>query len=97
MLFRSVTLYSVGYSHELSEKTLAILELNGRIADKDKLADGTHDNNSGGHLGYLSASYRRTLPPQLGLIATYQQPVLKQLHGTQNEKGLFTLSLTRAF
>lgn len=95
--YGNVTLYSAGYSHALSEQAQAILELNGRIADKDKLADGSHDDNSGGHLGYLSASYRQTLGPQLGLIATYQQPVLKQLHGTQDEKGLFTLSLTRGF
>lgn len=95
--YGNVTLYSAGYSHALSETAQAVLELNGRVADKDKLADGTHDDNSGGHLGYLSASYRRTLGPQLGLIATYQQPVLKQLHGTQDEKGLFTLSLTRGF
>ena len=81
--YGNVTLYSAGYSHALSEKAQAILELNGRIADKDKRADGSHDENSGGHLGYLSA--------------TYQQPVLKQLHGTQDEKGLFTLSLTKGF
>ena len=95
--YGDVTLYSAGYAHALPQNTQVVLEFNGRIAGKDRTEDGSRDENSGGHLGYAAASVRKSLGGGLGAIATIQQPVLKHLHGTQDEKAVFTLSLTRSF
>lgn len=94
--YGDVTLYSAGYAHALSQGSQVVLELNGRVAGKDRTEDGGRDKNSGGSLTYAAASYRKSLGGGLGAIATIQQPVLKHLNGTQNEKSLFTLSLTKA-
>ena len=74
-----------------------MLEFNGRIADKDRTQDGSDDPSSGGHLGYLSLSYRHGLKGNMGIIATVQVPVWKQLNGTQDEKTLVSVSLTKSF
>ena len=95
--YGSVVFYNVGYSHALSSKDSVVLELNGRVADIDVREDGTHDPDSGGHVGYLSVSYRRSLGSDFGVIATYQHPVMKNLNGSQSEGAIFSASLTRAF
>lgn len=95
--YGDATLYSAGYSHTVGPRSLAVVEFNGRIARRDRTEDGTPDENSGGHLGYAALSWRQSLSAGLGLIATVQQPVVKKLNGTQSERAMVTLSVTRAY
>lgn len=100
--------YNVGYSRSLSKSSALIMEFNGRIAGKDKVGANHHeeeeapahggsevDENSGGHFGYLSLSYRQDIGKEFGLVATYQLPVIRQLNGTQSETGLLTIGFFR--
>lgn len=95
--YGNVTFYNVGYSMTLDEQSSLILEFTGRIADRDRVGDGTKDPESGGHLGFLSLSARRSLGGGLGLIASYQTPLVRKLNGTQSESSMFTLGLTGKF
>src|SRR5205814_2699204 len=79
--YGNVIFYDVGYVHPVGREGAAVLEFNGRIADKDRMEDGSDDPSSGGHLGYLSLSYRHGLKGNMGIIATVQVPVWKQLNG----------------
>jgi hypothetical protein len=87
--------YNLGYSHRIDPKRSFVLELNGRYASKDKLEDGSHDDNTGGHFGYLSASYRQSLDENMGVVGTYQIPIIRNLNGTQSESGLLTIGIFR--
>lgn len=95
--YGDVIFYDLGFVQPVGRAGAAVLEFNGRIADKDRNEDGTIDQNSGGHLGYISLSYRQGFKQGLGIIATIQVPVWKQLNGTQDEKPLYSVSLTKQF
>src|SRR5579884_3392392 len=95
--FGNVLFYNFGYARPVDRSSALVLEFDGRIAGKDRQEDGTLDSNSGGHLGYLALSYRRNLVYGIGLIASYQFPVLSHLNGVQKERPLFSLSLSRSF
>lgn len=62
-----------------------IAEVNGRVADYDDEA-GELDANSGGTAVYFSPGLRLRLGGALSLRSQVQIPVLKDLHGVQNEK-----------
>lgn len=84
--------YNLGYSHRLPNASSIVLEFNGRFAKKDNDA-GVIDDNSGGHLAYLSLSYRKSLGKDFGFVGTYQIPVLRNLNGSQSESGMLTLGV----
>ena len=89
--------YNLGYSHPVSRALKANLELVGRYAGKDRVGDGTLDENSGGHLLYLgmglTAQVNKTISVGLGV----QVPVMQHLFGDQTEKGLFTFGIAGRF
>lgn len=91
--YGNVVFYNVGYSHKLDANSSVVLEWNGRIAKKDRMDDGSMDDNSGGHFGYLSLSYRKSITPDLGLIGSVQLPVIRNLNGSQTESGLITIGI----
>jgi hypothetical protein len=84
--------YNLGYVRHLDPSSDLVLELNGRVAKMDS-DGGVSDENSGGHFGYFSASYRKTLGDNFGVVCTYQIPVIKRLNGTQTESGLLTIGI----
>lgn len=86
--------YNVGSSFALGKTDMGALELNGRFAQKDRTEEGEHDPNSGGHLTYLTGTYRHPFGKNMGLILSYELPVLKNLNGHQSEGGVFTASVT---
>ncbi len=88
--------YDLGMSHPLDPGSAIVLEVNGRITGKDSDA-GVLDDESGGHLMYLSLSYRRGLTKEMGIIATVQQPVISNLNGSQHEGAVLSVSLSRMF
>jgi hypothetical protein len=85
--------YSAGVSKELNPESSIVLELNGRLAARDRTDLGILDSDSGGHFGYASVSYRRNLAPTTGLVASYQIPVIRNLNGIQTESGLLTIGI----
>lgn len=87
--------YNVGYSRTLTPESSLVFELNGRFAGKDHTGDGDVDENSGGHFGYLSLSYRRQVGREFGFVASYQIPVVRRLNGTQTETGLLHIGVFR--
>lgn len=89
--------YNLGYSLNLNPTSSVVLEFNGRFAGSDRKEDGTTDDNSGGHLGYASVSYRRNLDDRTGLVVGYQLPIIKSLYGTQSESPLFSIGVFRKF
>lgn len=89
--------YNVGYSLPVRADSAFVFELNGRIAAKDRTETGDLDPNSGGHLGYLSVSFRHNLGPAAGLVAGVQLPVLKQLNGSQRESALMSVGIFGRF
>ena len=92
--YGNVAFYNLGYSHKLDKESSMVLELNGRVAGKDK-TEGILDDNSGGHFGYLSLSYRRNLGPDFGFVGTYQVPVIRSLNGSQSETGMLSFGVFR--
>jgi hypothetical protein len=95
--FGPVFYYSVGRSFAIGRTSEVVVEWNGRIAGKDRTPDGTDDPNSGGHVGYLSLSYRQEIKGNLGLIVAYQLPLIQGLNGSQTAGGLFSIGLSVKF
>lgn len=91
--YGNVVFYYLGYSNKLNNKSSIVRELNGRVAGKDRTETGNRDENSGGHFGYLSLSYRQSLGKDYGLVGTYQLPVIRSLNGSQREYGLLTIGV----
>jgi len=95
--YGNVLFYNIGYSRPLGSGDSLVYEFNGRFAGKDRREDGSHDQNSGGHLGYLSLSYRRPMSRSAGLIASAQVPVLTNLYGSQTEHATYSLSFSQVW
>jgi hypothetical protein len=95
--YGNAAFYGLGYSHTLDTSSALVLELNGKLVEKDRVEDGSKDPNSGGHVLFGSASYRRAIGQGFGLILSYQQPLFQRLNGTQYEHGIFSVSVSRAF
>lgn len=93
--YGNAVFYNVGYSRTLSPVSSLVFELNGRFAAKDRTGDGDLDENSGGHFGYLSLSYRQHVGKEFGFVASYQIPVIRRLNGTQTETGLLNIGVFR--
>jgi hypothetical protein len=93
--YGNTVFYNVGYSRKVSTEGSAVLELNGRVAGKDRPEGGGADDDSGGHFGYLSLSYRHSLARDYGLVGTYQLPIIRSLNGSQRESGLLSLGIYR--
>lgn len=89
--------YGFGYSHPMGFDGAIGLEINGKIVAKDKQEDGEEDGNSGGHMIFAAVNLRVPIARDLGLIASYQQPIYERLNGDQTEHGIFSLAITRLF
>lgn len=94
--YGSAIFYSLGYSHPLSSGAVG-LELNGKVVAKDRREDGSDDENSGGHVLFAALNVRWPVTKEIGLILSYQHPVLRSLNGDQTEHGIFSLSASRMF
>jgi hypothetical protein len=74
-----------------------LAQVNGRVAARDRLEDGTIGENTGGSVTYLSPGVRWSGGFGLGLEGAVQIPVAEALFGEQDEHttARLTLSLTR--
>ena len=80
-----------------SQRLVASLEAQGRLARKDHFADGSTDPDSGGFVGYAAGSIGYALTSDLLLRAVAQVPVIKDLNGIQNEHPVLYLNLAYDF
>jgi hypothetical protein len=68
-----------------SEALYLALDAQGRNAGKDTTPQGSYDENSGGFVGYLTATAGYALTHELLVRATLQVPVVTALNGAQTE------------
>ena len=80
-----------------SQRLVASLETQGRLAGRDHFADGSTDPDSGGFVGYAAGSIGYALTADLLLRAVAQVPVVKDLNGIQNEHPVLYLNLAYDF
>lgn len=63
-----------------------VLELNGDVRGRDKFS-GNNEENSGGHILYLSPGMRAGIAKNWSLYTSVGIPVVKNLNGDQSEPG----------
>lgn len=73
------------------------IEAQAREAGKDTTPSGEYDENSGGFVGYLTATAGYALTEALLLRATVQVPVVTALNGVQSEHPVGFLALAYDF
>jgi hypothetical protein len=90
-------LYNVGFARRLASVWELSLQANGRLAEQDRLEDGSLGANTGGHVLYASPTVRWFAGAGVLLEAGIQVPVASALHGVQQEHttGRLALSLAR--
>ena len=89
--------YRAGYAHPVGPKTSVVVELDGRLSEKDTMDDGDKDGQSGGHALFGAVSVRHSLSRDYGVIAGYQALIANGLNGSQREGALYTFSISRRF
>jgi hypothetical protein len=89
-------LYNAGLITKESHGLRLLAQVNGRVAAKDRLEDGTIGQNTGGSVTYLSPGLRWTTGLGLGLEGAVQIPVAESLFGVQDEHTTARLTLTLA-
>jgi hypothetical protein len=91
--YGSVLLYNAGLTSRAWNSTRFLLQLNGRVAAKDRLEDGTPGENTGGSVLYVAPGARWVSTLGLSVEAALQIPVAQSLYGTQTEHTTARLSL----
>jgi hypothetical protein len=96
--YGNVTLFNVAYERKLARALDAVLELNYRHAQQDRIdGDGTLDPNTGGDVLYLTP--RVILDFGRGLLGrvTIQVPLVRSLYGDQTERFVVNAGITYLF
>ncbi len=73
------------------------VDAQGRNAGKDTVPGNTYDPNSGGFIGYATATAGYAITTSLLLRATLQVPVITALNGVQSEHPVGYLALAYDF
>ncbi len=76
---------------------VASIEAQARSAGEDRLADGSHDANSGGKILYATGSAAYSITDNLLVRALVQVPTLTALDGVQSEHPVAYLTLSYDF
>jgi len=86
---------NVAYEHKLGSRADAVLELNFRDAQKDRVdAEGTLDDDTGGSLLYVTPRVLVSLGRGVVLRAGAQIPLFKDLNGFQKERAVANIGVT---
>jgi hypothetical protein len=95
--YGNALLYNAGFARRLGSVLELLLQANGRVAQQDRLEDGTLGENTGGSVVYASPALRWFVGAGLLLEAGAQFPFTSILHGDQQEHATarFALSLAR--
>ena len=95
--YGNALLYNAGFARRVRSVLELSLQINGRLAQQDHLADGTLGRNSGGSVLYAAPAARWFAGPGVMLEAGAQLPVASALKGEQQEHATarFAVSLAR--
>lgn len=93
-----ITLLNAAYERKLGSAVDALLELNYRHAQQDRVNDaGDVDQNTGGDIVYLTPRVVIDLGRGLAARASVQIPLVRALYGDQTERFVANLGLTYLF
>ncbi len=96
--YGNVTLANAAYERKLGSDVDALLELNYRHAQQDRVNDGGNlDANTGGDIVYLTPRVVIDLGGGVAARASVQIPLIKALYGDQTERFVANLGLTYLF
>lgn len=96
--YGNTSLANIGYEHRIGEKVDAVLEINYRNADRDRLDfDGILDPNTGGSVFYATPHLSWDFGKGVVGRMSVQIPVARKLHGDQEEKTVANVGLTYLF
>jgi hypothetical protein len=87
-------LYNAGFTSNVWHATRLLAQVNGRVAGRDRLEDGTIGANTGGAVTYLSPGFRWSGVPGLDVEGALQFPVAPSLHGDQTEHTTARLAIS---
>jgi hypothetical protein len=96
--YGNLTLGNVGYEHRFGERLDALIELNYRYAERDRIeAGGLLDPNTGGAVLYATPHLSWDLGKGMVGRLSVQIPVVRNLNGVQEEKAVANVGLTYLF
>ena len=96
--YGSITLLNAAYEHKVGSAVDALLELNYRHAQQDRVNDaGDIDPNTGGDIVYLTPRLVIDLGRGVAARVSVQIPLIKALYGDQTERVVANLGLTYLF
>jgi hypothetical protein len=96
--YGNITIGNLGYEHRIGARLDALVELNYRYAERDRLdADGTLDPNTGGAVLYATPHLSWDLGKGIVGRLSVQIPVVRNLYGEQREKTVANVGLTYLF
>ncbi len=95
--YGNVTLVNAAYERKVSSVLDAVVELNYRHAQQDRVSAGDVDPNTGGDVLYLTPRAVIDLGRGLAGRAAIQIPVIRALYGEQTERFVASLGLTYLF
>ena len=94
--YGAALLYNAGFTSRAWRGTRLLTGVNGRLARRDRLEDGTLGQNTGGAVTYLSPGLRWSGVAGLSLEGALQIPVAQSLFGDQTEHATARLTLSVA-
>jgi len=94
--YGNVVLYNAGFTSRASHGVRALLQVNGRSAERDLLDGGEVGENTGGTVIYAAPGARWVSSFGLVLEAAMQIPVAQALYGVQTEHTTARVSLAMA-
>ncbi|HTQ80962.1 MAG TPA: hypothetical protein VMM92_13270 [Thermoanaerobaculia bacterium] len=96
--YGNTTLANIGYEHRLGEKFDTVVEVNYRNAGRDQIDDsGLLDPNTGGNMFYVTPHLSWDFGKGVVGRMSVQIPVVRNLHGDQEEKAVANIGLTYLF
>jgi hypothetical protein len=94
--YGNAVLYNAGLTSKLWGSTQLLAQINGRVAQRDRLEDGTMGENTGGSVTYLSPGLRWSSGVGVAIEGAVQVPVAQSLYGVQKEHTTARLTLSMA-
>ena len=94
--YGSALLYNAGFTSKPWGGVRLLAQVNGRVAKRDRLEDGTLGENTGGAVTYLSPGLRWSGALGLAIEGAVQLPVIESLYGDQTEHTTARLTISMA-
>lgn len=92
--YGNAVLYNAGFISQPLKNVQLLVQVNGRYAKRDRLQDGSFDENTGGTVTYASPGLRWSSGFGLIVEGQVQLPIQQSLYGDQTEHTTGRLTLT---